>query len=274
MLLSIDERIEAAFREDLPGGDVTTDTIFSEPKVGYARLIAKEDLVLSHRDLFEQCIRHLEPKATFKWEFSNGDLALAKQTLCVVQGDLIKILKAERVSLNFLGHLCGVATLTRCFVNQVKHTSTKILDTRKTLPMFRDLEKAAVVDGGGVNHRMNLSDAILIKENHIRAAGSIRAAVSKVKAETKIPIEIEVTDLEEAKTAAGLKVSRLLLDNMSNAQMAEALKFVPATIQTEASGNMTLDRVKSVAELGVNFISVGALTHSAPSADLSLLFEW
>jgi nicotinate-nucleotide pyrophosphorylase (carboxylating) len=274
MPLTIDERIKAAFEEDIPAGDLTTDTIFTEAKPGRARLIAKEDLVLAHRDLFEKCVRYLEPEATFKWEFANGDLALAKQTLCVMQGDLVKILKAERVSLNFIGHLCGIATLTRCFVNEVKHTSTKILDTRKTLPMFRDLEKAAVVFGGGVNHRMNLSDAILIKENHIRAAGSMRTAIHKIKAETKAEIEVEVTSLEEVKTAVELKVARILLDNMTNAQMADALKIIPATTQTEASGNMSLERVKAVAELGVDFISVGALTHSAPTADLSLLFEW
>lgn len=274
MPLSIDERIRLAFEEDIPAGDVTTDTIFSETKNGRARLIAKEDLVLSHRSLFERAVRHICPETTFKWEFADGDFALDKQTLCVMQGDLVKILKAERVSLNFLGHLCGIATLTRCFVNQIQHTGCKILDTRKTTPLYRDLEKAAVVHGGGQNHRMNLSDAILIKENHIRASGSIRSAVNKIKAETKLPIEVETTDLEEVKTAVQLKVSRILLDNMTNEQMAEALKLIPATVKTEASGNMTLERVKSVAELGVDFISVGALTHSAPNADLSLLFEW
>ncbi len=274
MLLSIDERIRVAFQEDLPNGDLTTDTLFSEGKLGRARLVAKEDLVLSHRNLFERAMLYMCPDATFKWEFSDGDFILNKQTMCVIQGDLIKILKAERVSLNFLGHLCGIATLTRCFVNQVKHTNTKILDTRKTMPLYRDLEKAAVVNGGGQNHRMNLSDAILIKENHVRAAGSLRSAINKVKAETKSPIEVEVTDLEEVKTAVTLKVARLLLDNMTNEQMADALKIIPATVKTEASGNMKLDRVKSVAELGVDFISVGAITHSAPTADLSLLFEW
>jgi len=274
MPLSTDERLKLAFLEDLPNGDITTDSIFTESKMGRARLIAKDDLVVSHRSLFEQAIRFLCPQATFKWEFTDGDFALEKQTLCVIQGDLVKILKAERVSLNFLGHLCGIATLTRCFVNQVKHTDCKILDTRKTLPLYRALEKAAVVHGGGQNHRMTLSDAILIKENHIRAAGSIRNAINKIKSETKAPIEVEVTNLEEIKIAVALKVTRLLLDNMTNDQMSEALKIVPATIRTEASGNMKLDRVKSVAELGVDYISVGALTHSAPHADLSLLFEW
>src|SRR5262249_55447232 len=152
------------------------------------------------------------------------------------------------------------------------HTSTKILDTRKTLPLYRALEKMAVRHGGGENHRMNLSDAVLIKENHIRAAGSIRDAIYRVRSQIKVPIEIEVTNLEEVRTAVDLKVNRLLLDNMSNDEMAEVLKVIPASTATEASGNMQLDRVRSVAELGVDYISVGALTHSAPNADLSLLF--
>lgn len=274
MPLSIDERLKAAFEEDLPAGDLTTDSIFTAPKHGRARLVAKDDLVLSHKALFEQAVRFLEPEAKFKWEFSDGDFVLEKQTLCVIEGDLVRILKAERVALNFLGHLCGVATLTRCFVNQVKHTSCKILDTRKTLPLYRALEKMAVRHGGGENHRMNLSDAVLIKENHIRAAGSIRDAVYRVRTQIKVPIEVEVTNLDEVRTAVELKVNRLLLDNMSNEEMAEALKLIPASIATEASGNMSLDRVRSVAELGVDYISVGALTHSAPNADLSLLFEW
>lgn len=274
MPLSIDERLKLAFEEDLPAGDLTTDSIFSQNKIGRARLVAKEDLVLSHRTLFEQAVRHLCPEATFKWEFADGDFILERQTVCVIEGDLVKILKAERVALNFLGHLCGIATLTRCFVNQVKHTNCKILDTRKTLPLYRALEKAAVRHGGGDNHRMGLSDAVLIKENHIRAAGSIPEAIARIRAKTQAPIEIEVTNTDEIRTAVKLKVNRLLLDNMSNEEMTEALKIIPAMIKTEASGNMQLDRVKSVAELGVDYISVGALTHSAPNADLSLLFEW
>jgi nicotinate-nucleotide pyrophosphorylase (carboxylating) len=274
MPLSIDERLRLAFQEDLPTGDLTTDTLFSEPHPGRARLVAKEDLVLSHQQLFEKAILFLAPKTTFKWEFDDGDFILEKQTVCVLQGDLVQILRAERVALNFLGCLCGIATLTRCFVNQIKDTECKLLDTRKTTPLLRDLEKAAVLNGGGTNHRMNLSDAILIKENHIRAAGGIRAAVTKINAKIKLPIEVECSTISEVKEAVSLRVQRILLDNMSNATMAEAVALVPAVIETEASGNITLERVKSVAELGVTYISVGAITHSAPCADLSLLFEW
>lgn len=270
----IDERLKAAFQEDLPNGDITTDTLFSEAKLGRARLVAKEDLVLSHRGLFETAVRFMAPGTTFKWEFSDGDFVLERQTLCSMQGDLVKILKAERVALNFLGRLCGIATLTRCFVNQVKDTRCRILDTRKTTPLYRDLEKGAVRNGGGLNHRMSLSDAVLIKENHIRAAGGLKAAVSKIKTKMKNPIEVECLSIEDVRDAVAMKVNRILLDNMANDVLKTALTQIPATIETEASGNMSLERVRSVAELGVDFISVGRLTHSAPCADLSVLFEW
>jgi nicotinate-nucleotide pyrophosphorylase (carboxylating) len=271
---SLDERLRKAFQEDLPNGDLTTDTIFSQPRFGRARLVAKEDLVLSHRQVFESAVRFIAPETMFKWEFQDGDMVLERQTLCMLQGDLVKILKAERVALNFLGHLCGIATLTRCFVNQVKETKCRILDTRKTMPLYRDLEKEAVRNGGGTNHRMNLSDAVLIKENHIRAAGGLRNAVAKVKHKLTVPIEVECLSIEDIRDAVASKVQRILLDNMSNDVIQTALTLIPATIETEASGNMALDRVRSVAELGVDFISVGRLTHSAPCADLSLLFEW
>lgn len=274
MLLSIDERIRQAYLEDLPNGDLTTDTLFAEAKIGHARLVAKDDLVLSQREIFERAIHHIAEKMELSWQFNDGDFVLEKQTVCLLRGDLVKLLRAERVALNLLGHFCGIATLTRCFVNPVKHTKCKILDTRKTTPMWRDLEKAAVRDGGGSNHRMNLSAAVLIKENHIRAAGSLRAAVQKMKSSVKAPVEVECSTLEEVKEAVNLRVNRILLDNMTNESMAEALKVIPALIETEASGNMHQDRVGSVAELGVDFISVGAITHSAPCADLSLLFDW
>jgi nicotinate-nucleotide pyrophosphorylase (carboxylating) len=170
-----------------------------------------------------------------------------------------------------------VASLTRCFVEQVKHTKTKILDTRKTTPGMRLFEKAAVRHGGGQNHRLNLHDGILIKENHIRFAGGLTAAVKSVRANSpnrgRTQVEVETRTLDEVREAVDLKVWRILLDNMNNEQMRAALDIIGGRIQTEASGNMTIERVKSVAELGVDFISVGALTHSAPCADLSLMIE-
>lgn len=272
--MTLMDLIYAALKEDMPHGDLTTDSMALAPRFGQARLVAKEDLVLSGTAPFEQTVLELEPNAKVLWHFKEGDLVLNRQIICHITGDLLQILKAERVALNFIGHLSGIATLTRCFAKQVEHTKTKILDTRKTLPAYRDLEKKAVVHGGGHNHRFNLSEAILIKENHIHVAGGITKAVNRIREHTKESIEIECTTPEDVKEAVSLKVHRILLDNMSNDTIREALKVIPKTIKTEASGNMSLDRVKSVAELGVDFISVGALTHSAPNADVSLLFDW
>lgn len=268
------ELISAALKEDMPRGDITTESLGLAPRLGVAKLIAKEDLVLSGSSAFEQTMLSLEHNAKIKWHFEEGDEVLNRQTLCTLNGDLIQILKAERVALNFLGHLSGIASFTRQFVKQVSGTNTKILDTRKTLPGYRELEKRAVVHGGGVNHRLNLSDAILIKDNHISVLGGIPKAVTQVRKHCQLPIEVEARTLDEVKEAVSLKVNRILLDNMNNEMLKQALLLIPKEIETEASGNMNLQRVRSVAELGVNFISVGALTHSAPCADISLLFDW
>jgi nicotinate-nucleotide pyrophosphorylase (carboxylating) len=272
--MTLNEMIQAALLEDMPRGDLTTDSLALTPRMGQAKLIAKEDLVLSGTLAFERTMLSLDPNARVNWQFKEGDLILDRQVICLVTGDLIQILKAERVALNFVGHLSGIATYTRCFVKQVEHTKTRILDTRKTLPTFRDLEKKAVVHGGGMNHRYNLSDAILIKENHIHVAGGIRNAIERVRAHSKEKIEIECSSLQDVKDAVEMKVDRVLLDNMPNEMLAQALELIPDWVLAEASGNMTVDRVKSVAELGVDYISVGAITHSAPTADISLLFDW
>ena len=272
--MTLMDLIQAALREDMPQGDLTTDSLALVPRFGQAKLIAKEDLVLSGTLPFEQTMLAMDPSAKVQWHFKEGDMILNRQTICHITGDLIQLLKAERVSLNFIGHLSGIATLTRCFVENVKHTHCKIIDTRKTLPAFRDLEKKAVVHGGGQNHRFGLSDAILIKENHITVAGGLAKAVERIREHTKERIEVECETLEDVREAVRMKVERILLDNMSNDLMAKALDLMPDETLAEASGNMKLDRVKSVAELGVDFISVGAITHSAPTADVSLLFDW
>jgi nicotinate-nucleotide pyrophosphorylase (carboxylating) len=272
--MTLIDLIQAALREDMPRGDLTTDSMALVPRFGQARLIAKEDLVLSGTLAFEQTMLSLDPGARVQWHFKEGDFVLNRQIVCDVTGDLIQILKAERVALNFIGHLSGIATLTRDFVKQVEHTSTKILDTRKTLPGYRDLEKRAVSHGGGQNHRYNLSDAILIKDNHILVAGGLSKAVQRIREHTSEKIEVECATLEDVREAVAINVERILLDNMSNNMIKDALSLIPDKIETEASGNMKVDRVKSVAELGVDFISVGAITHSAPTADVSLLFDW
>lgn len=272
--MTLMELIQAALREDMPNGDVTTDSLALAPRFGQARLVAKQDLVLSGTLAFEQTVLSLEPNARVQWHFKEGDEVLENQVICHVTGDLIQILKAERVALNFVGHLSGIATLTRAFVKEVQHTKTKILDTRKTLPAYRELEKRAVVHGGGHNHRHNLSDAVLIKDNHIRVAGSLKKAVERVREHWRKPIEVECSTIEEVREAVECGVERILLDNMSNNMIRQALEIIPPHIVTEASGNMRLDRVRSVAELGVDYISVGAITHSAPTADVSLVFDW
>lgn len=272
--MTLMDLISAALKEDMPNGDLTTDSLALAPRYGEARLIAKEDLVLSGTAPFEQTVLALDPTARVQWNFKEGALILDRQIICLIAGDLIQLLKAERVALNFIGHLSGIATYTRCFAKAVEGTKTKILDTRKTLPGYRELERRAVVHGGGCNHRKSLSDAILIKDNHIMVAGGVAAAIRRTREHTNEKIEIEASDLAQVKEAVDCGADRILLDNMSNELMAEALKLIPKGVETEASGNMTVDRVGSVAKLGVTYISVGALTHSAPSADVSLLFDW
>ncbi|OFZ31349.1 MAG: nicotinate-nucleotide diphosphorylase (carboxylating) [Bdellovibrionales bacterium RIFCSPHIGHO2_01_FULL_40_29] len=266
--------IKSALKEDMPLGDITTQSLAVKPKYAEAVLKAKEDMVLSGANAFEQTILFLEPNARVKWHFNEGDFIFKGQNLCSIEGDLIQVLKAERVALNFLGRLSGIASLTRQFVKAVQGTKTQILDTRKTTPLLRELEKRAVVHGGGLNHRFNLSDAILIKDNHISLMRGITAAVDRLRQHCDLPIEVEASNIDQVKECVSLQVDRILLDNMNNELLAEALKHIPQNIKTEASGNMNLARVGSVANLGVDFISVGALTHSAPCADVSLLFDW
>ncbi len=272
--MTLVELIRAAIKEDMPQGDVTTESLALKPRMGRAKLKAKDDIVLSGAGAFEQSMHSLEPSSRIKWHFEEGDEILKGQLICTIEGDLVQILKAERVALNFLGHLSGIATFTRCFVKQVAGTQTKILDTRKTLPGYRDLEKKAVVHGGGVNHRMNLSTAILIKDNHISMMGGITPAVNRIREHSGLTVEVEASTLEQVQEAVAVKAHRILLDNMTNETLKLAVALVPEGIETEASGNMNLERVRAVAELGVNFISVGALTHSAPCADVSLVFNW
>lgn len=272
--MTILELIKAAIKEDMPQGDISTEYLALPPRPGRARLIAKQDLILSGSPVFEQTVHLLEPSAKLKWHYEESDSVLSGQIICTIQADLIQLLKAERVALNFLMHLTGIATLTRQFVEKVKPHKTVILDTRKTLPGYRELEKKAVTHGGGRNHRMSLSSEILVKDNHIAVMGGIEATVQRIRQHSDLPIEVEAKNLEEVQTCVRLNVNRILLDNMDNKMLAEARKLIPESISTEASGNMSLDRVQSVAALGIDYISVGALTHSAPSADLSLLFDW
>jgi nicotinate-nucleotide pyrophosphorylase (carboxylating) len=273
--LTAKDLIVAAFEEDIPHGDITTDNLGISEKMGFAFLIAKADIKLSGQYCFTESMLYMEPQCQVRWFFKDGDTVLKGQKIASIYGNLLQIIKAERVALNFLGRLSGIATYTHLFVSRIGPTHIKILDTRKTLPGFRALEKKAVIDGGGHNHRMNLSDAILIKENHIRLAGGITKAVSTLREKTNKPIEVEVTTIEEIQEAVALGVQRLLLDNMSSALIAKAMDVIPDSTEVEASGNMTVERVMELKNIqGLDYVSVGALTHSAPCADISLLFEF
>lgn len=272
--MEIKQLVDEALKEDMPDGDLTTDSLGIKTKNGRARLLAKEDLVLSGSAPFEQTIKALDPNCKIQWYFKDGDMVLRAQTIAVIEGNLVQVLKGERVALNFLGHLSGIASFTKCFVNELGKSKTKLLDTRKTLPLFRELEKQAVVHGGGNNHRKNLSDAIMVKNNHIAMMGGMTKAVESIRKTTTKPIEVEARTLEEVKQAVSLNVDRILLDNMPDALVKECLELIPKNISTEASGNMTVARMKTIASLGLNYISVGAITHSAPVADVSLHFDW
>lgn len=265
--------VNKALAEDIPSGDITTDPLQCS-HWGKAICLAKAPLTVSGCEPFEMTFKSLTPDIQLKWEASDGDTVSEGQTLCVLSGPLNQLLQGERTALNFLGHLSGIATITHQFVEEVKGTKTKITDTRKTTPLLRDLEKEAVRHGGGVNHRKNLSDGILIKENHIQAAGSITQAVTLIKeAHPNKEIEVEVTNLEEINESLSLGVERLLLDNMNLNRTKEAVEVISGRCLVEASGNMTLDRVRSLALLGIDYISVGRITHSAPTADISLIFQ-
>ncbi len=268
------ELIKIALKEDLPQGDITTEALSIGPKIGTARLLAKQDLVLSGSSLFDQTLMLLEPNIQIRWHFNDGDMVLKGQSLCSIHGDLLQALKGERVGLNFLIHLSGIATHTRQFVDQLKGSKIKILDTRKTLPGYRELQKKAVKDGGGTNHRMSLSDALLIKDNHIALAGGVTEAIKRVQNSCDKPITIEVSTAEQIKEAVALNVDRLLIDNVSTQSLKDLLPLVPEAIYIEVSGNITLQRLAELKELDIDFISSGALTHSSKSADISLQFDW
>ncbi|HUB99991.1 MAG TPA: carboxylating nicotinate-nucleotide diphosphorylase [Solirubrobacterales bacterium] len=276
----LQELVARALAEDLGDGDVTSESTVPAEARARARIAQKQPGVAFGlavvAETMHQCgaehVDNLVVEGTWR-EDVPAEVLLAS-------GSARSLLAAERVGLNFLGHLSGVATLTARFAEAVKGTGTTILDTRKTTPGLRALEKAAVAAGGGLNHRMGLYDAILIKENHIALAGSLAKAVHGARTKhPELAVEVEVRDVEEAAYAIGTGADRLLLDNMSPDQMREVVALRdehhggPDGLSLEASGGVTLENVREVAETGVDFISVGALTHSAPNLDFSLLLE-
>lgn len=267
---TIDDIILAALEEDIPTIDVTTDHLFRHEQVE-AIAVAKEKGVISGTYVFERVFYLMDHDIELKWLCHDGDVVDDQDVLAVISGSAKSILKAERVALNLFQHLCGIATMTKSFVDEVVGT-TKILDTRKTTPLYRMLEKQAVVHGGGTNHRFSLSDQVMIKDNHIAAAGSIKNAVQIIKSQipNDMKIEVEVTNFEQFKEALQTDCDIIMLDNMSNEDMRYCVINNHEGKLLEASGNMTKERIKSVCETGVDFISVGALTHSVKSMDISL----
>ncbi|MFN8944808.1 MAG: carboxylating nicotinate-nucleotide diphosphorylase [Pseudobdellovibrionaceae bacterium] len=278
-MLEIKNLIDLALAEDMPGrkditSDVLAQSLQKKQKFGIAKLKAKQNLTLSASVLFEETMKTEDPSIQIMWQFKDSQKISSGQNVCSLEGNLISILRAERVALNFLGRFSGIATMTQKFSDAIQGTKTRILDTRKTMPLYRDWEKKAVRDGGALNHRRDLSDRVMIKDNHIAMMGSIENAVIQMRKDSTRPLIVEASNLDQVIQCVSLKVDRILLDNMTNDQIKTCLNIIPADIEVEVSGNMSLDRVLSVAELGVDFISVGAMTHSAPVADFSLLIEW
>lgn len=277
--LDLEALVAAALAEDVRDGDRTTLWTVPPGTRVRARIRARESLVLAGSEAVPATMRSLSPTVELRSLVPDGAHLEAGDTVAVLEGPARVILTAERTLLNFLGRLSGVATLTRAFVRAVEGTGAQIVDTRKTTPGWRALEKAAVRAGGGANHRFGLWDMVLVKENHIRAAGGVRAALEGVWAENAegLPVEIEIAKLRELEAVRPFAVDRILLDNMTTAELEEAVGIVHGWGEgrplLEASGNMTLERVPEVAATGVDLISVGALTHSAPVADLTLLVE-
>ncbi len=265
--------IERALREDIGSGDVTSGSVLTGREKGRARAVAKADMVIAGIHVFKEVFLSVDPEIRFLGKIRDGQQAKKGVTIAEVSGRLSSILQAERVALNLFQRMCGIATMTRSYVDRVKGTKAKMLDTRKTAPGLRVLDKYAVRAGGGHNHRFALYDGVLIKDNHITAAGGITPAVKRAASSITptLKIEVEVKNLKEAKEALKAGADMIMLDNMSLKNMEEAVQFIAGKVPVEASGNISLLNVREVAETGVDYISAGALTHSVSAADISLI---
>lgn len=272
MKLQADPLILQALQEDITSEDVTTNAILSEDGRGQAELLAKDDGVIAGLAVFARAFTLLDEGVEVRFTVKDGDTVHKGQKLAVVTGSMRSILSAERVGLNYLQRMSGIATYTRQIVELLRGSRMKLVDTRKTTPNMRVFEKYAVTVGGGGNHRYNLSDGILLKDNHIGAAGGVGKAVAMAKAYApfvrKIEVETETLDMVREAVEAGADI--IMLDNMSHDMMKEAVALIDGRAETECSGNVTKENIASLADIGVDYISSGALTHSAPILDLSL----
>ena len=271
---AIERNVDAALAEDVASGDLTAQLI-AETATARARIITRADIVVCGAAWVESTFRRLDPAVDIRWQAPDGTQAAAGSTLCSLSGRARALLTGERTALNFLQLLSGVATATRRYVDAVRGTRAQILDTRKTLPGLRLAQKYAVVTGGGVNHRMGLYDAVLIKENHVAAAAGVTAALRNAAplAARADWIQVEVETLDQLREALAAGAKMVLLDNMTPAQMREAVALAGGRAALEASGGITLATVRAIAETGVDRISIGSLTKDVSAADLSMRFE-
>jgi nicotinate-nucleotide pyrophosphorylase (carboxylating) len=264
------DAIRRALAEDLGPGDATTLCIVPGPAELAGQIIAKQSGIMAGLDVARAVYLEVDPRVDFAAQVEEGAAVQDRQVLAKVHGPARSLLSAERTALNFLGRMAGIATLTHSFVEAIQGTRAVILDTRKTAPGLRAIDKLAVLRGGGENHRQGLYDMILIKDNHIDFSGSLKEAVQRARAAaTGLPIEVEARTLQDVRTALELGVERILLDNMSVETIVEAVHLTAGRAKLEASGNVRLDTVRRIAETGVDYISVGALTHSAGVFDVS-----
>ena len=272
MKLNADNLIKMALQEDISSEDVTTNAVMRNRKQGEVQLICKQDGIIAGLGVFERVFKLLDETTEVEFYAEDGDEVKNKQLLGVIRGDIRVLLSGERTALNYLQRMSGIATYTHQIAELLKETKIKLLDTRKTTPNMRIFEKYAVKVGGGYNHRYNLSDGILLKDNHIGAAGSVKKAVEMAKEYARFvrKIEIETENLEMVKEAVEAGADIIMLDNMTPEVMKEAVKLIDGRAETECSGNVTKENIERLVEVGVDYISSGALTHSSPILDLSL----
>src|SRR6185369_11213527 len=271
----IDRIIDLALAEDIHTGDITTLAVLPKPRRMRARLVAKEPLVLAGIAVAERVFARLDPGTDFSALFADGDSVPAGEVMARIEGDAASMLQGERVSLNLLQRMCGIATQTARYVKEIEGTGARVVDTRKTTPGLRVLEKYAVRVGGGTNHRTGLYDGVLIKENHIVAAGGILEAVRLARSYIPhtLKIEVETETLAEVGLALQAGADIIMLDNMGLADLSEAVRLIAGRALVEASGGVNLQSIRGIAQTGVDIISVGALTHSVRAADISMLME-
>ena len=272
MQLAADKYIRLALEEDINSEDVTTNSVMPEYKKGEVQLICKEDGIIAGLPIFERVFLLLDPRTKVTFDVKDGDRVERGRHLATVTGDIRVLLSGERTALNYLQRMSGIATYTNTVVKLLEGTRTKLLDTRKTTPCMRIFEKYAVRVGGGNNHRYNLSDGILLKDNHIDAAGGVKEAIAAAKAYAPFVrrIEVETENLSMVREAVEAGADIIMLDNMTPGQMAEAVKLIDGRAETECSGNITRENIRAITETGVDYVSSGALTHSAPILDISL----